>query len=54
MEALLTRMEEQHRRDFHELCSEVHALDEQVRSGETEVSALELMVTQLEKGQMDS
>lgn len=53
MEALMSRMEEQHRRDFHELCSEVRTLDECVGKGEIEVSALELRVAQLEKGQVE-
>lgn len=51
MEALMSRLEEQHRRDFHELRTEVHTLDDRVGKGEMEMSALELLVSQLEKSQ---
>lgn len=49
MEALVMRVKEQHRRNFQELRSEVHVLDDRPSKEESEVSALELWVTQLER-----
>lgn len=43
------RMEEQHRRDFQELRSEVNVLDDRLSKEEFEMSALELRVTHLER-----
>lgn len=43
------QVEEQHRRDFHELRFKVHGLDERLSKEKSEVSTLELRVTQLER-----
>lgn len=49
MEALVLRVEEQHRRDFQQIRAEVGGLDDRLTRGEASVSVLEARVAQMEQ-----